>query len=217
MTIPKAIGTTVVCGLVLCAVGGLLGGTLGAFIPGYYRSVFRGGHEPGFDPIAVGIGQGATQGTTGGVIAGLILVGIVAWRERRLSRTGPDQEKQDVPVERRVKPWGWMLIIAGAGLLLSVGSCSVGVVVGALIGEQGVYDSRYREEKQLIEEALASDPLVHRIQIEPRSNGGVLIYGAVQRQADHDRLRELLTRILGEPRAREIVAGVDVLATPDMR
>lgn len=211
MTITKAISTVFICGLILGAVGALLGGAIGTFVPSYYRTVFRGGNEPGFDPIAIGIGQGATQGIVGGILIGMILFGMIAWRDRRPSVTGPSPEHRAAALQRWSKPWGWIFILVGIGLLLALGSCSAGVFVGALIGEQGAYDRRYEEEKRLIEETLAEDPLIRRIEIVPRSDGGARIQGSVRTKADHDRLRDLLTRALGESRARELVAGVDAL------
>lgn len=209
MTIPKAIVVVVTCALIVTAIGALMGGAIGAFVPGYYRSVFRGGHEPEFDPVAVGVGQGATQGIAGGVLVGMILVGIIAWRERRPAVIGSTHD--DSAAARTPRPWGWILIAAGVGLLFAFGTFSVGMLVGALIGEQGAYDRRYEEEKALIEEALASDPLIDRIVIEPRSSGGVKVSGSVRTQTEHERLHDFFAQALGEPRATELVVGVDVL------
>ena len=211
MTIPKAIVVVVTCALIVTAIGALMGGAIGAFVPGYYRSVFRGGHEPEFDPVAVGVGQGATQGIAGGVLVGVILIGIIAWRERRTAATGSTLGDQSDTAVRTTRPWGWILITAGIGLLFAFGTFSVGMLVGALIGEQGAYDRRYEEEKALIEEALASDPLIDRIVIEPRSSGGVKVSGSVRTQTEHERLHDFFAQALGEPRATELVVGVDVL------
>lgn len=209
MTISKSIVVVVISALILTALGALLGAAIGAFVPDYYRSVFRGGHESGFDPVAVGIGQGATQGIAGGVLVGVILVGIIAWRERRATVIGSTHD--DSAAVRTPRPWGWILITAGIGLLFAFGTFSVGVLIGTLIGEQGADHRRYEEERGLIEEALASDPLIDRIVIEPRSSGGVQVSGSVRTQAEHERLREFFARAVGEPRAAELIAGVDVL------
>jgi hypothetical protein len=96
--------------------------------------------------------------------------------------------------------------IAG-GVFLLMG---VSFAVGLGLGERNQYSAQYWRERQLVEPVLTSDPAFSEIRIKEQSNGGIYLSGAVRSEADLARLRKEISRLVGEPRAEEIMSGVQV-------
>ena len=114
---------------------------------------------------------------------------------------------QDEQCARRWNLSRRVLIVFAA--LLSFGCCfGTGLGLGVMIGEQNRYTEQYRRERGLVEPILAGDPAFAGVDILPRSNGGICLIGDVPAHQDFARLREALTRAVGEPRAEEILIAV---------
>jgi hypothetical protein len=92
--------------------------------------------------------------------------------------------------------------------------CVVGFGVGWLRRSGEVMRERYEEERKVVAPVLASDPAFGRIAIEPKSDGGIVIMGAVKSPEDKQRLRGELVRCFGESRAQILLYGVDVESHP---
>lgn len=183
------------------AIGGdALGSALARLTPSYYRSVFHGGESPAFDPVQVGIGLGVSQGLIAGLVVGSIVVLAVGSLRVPVARKGS---------ERGDGVFRQLMLIAGG--LLALGLCfGSGLVIGLMRGTRDTYHLRYLEEREAIVPAIGSDPAFARVEVEERSNGGVELVGEVPTPADLDRLRGLVVRTLGEPRANEAMLAVGV-------
>ena len=175
MTFARAIAAVLASALLFAAVGGGIGYALGRFNPGYYRTVFDAGREPRFDPVGVGVGQGLTQGMVGGVVAGLVVVALLCWRDVRLTRaaeatpalpSGGGGTGQRVLLRR--------VLLTAVGLLLLIACSGAALLLGVLRGEGGAYHRRYLEEEELIAPLLAGDPSFSAVELDERSNGGVV-------------------------------------------
>jgi hypothetical protein len=115
--------------------------------------------------------------------------------------------------EEAAAPGGrWILfrrILLGVSLLLSFGCCfGSGLFFGIMRGERFGYNRQYQQERELIEPILAKDPAFAAVEIHIRSNGGIFLSGEVPTTEDSARLRELVVRAVGEPRAKEILLAV---------
>lgn len=186
--------------------GGGLGFGLGHLAPGYYRHLYRVGTDPDFDPVAVGIGLGVTQGLVYGLLMGGVLIAADCLRELHRLPPGAAQSTFAAPSGRVT--W-WVLVVTGLALC-SAFSCGVGGFVGAVVGELSGYHRRYLDERDQILPKLMADPAWNAVTIHERSNGGIWLSGEVATSADHDRLRALVTRQLGELRAKDSLLGVKI-------
>jgi hypothetical protein len=102
-----------------------------------------------------------------------------------------------------------LLLIAGGLVLL--GSCwGCGLVTGLLFGEAGAYQRRYEEERKQVEPVLESDPAFAGVELLGQSGGTLVLGGRVKSEADRDRLRAALVRVLGEKRADEATWAIQV-------
>jgi hypothetical protein len=205
MAFTRAIAAVLATALLLAAVGGGVGYALGRYTPGYYRSVFHGGHDPRFDPISMGVGQGLTQGTAGGVVVGLALVALLCWRDVCLSRAA--EGAQTAPSCGSTA--GRALAIV-SGLLLVIVCSVAALLLGAVGGERGAYHRRYLEEREVLAPVLASNPAFSGVELNERSRGGVDLVGEVGSPDDMERLRDAVTRAVGEARAKEMLLGMRV-------
>lgn len=97
--------------------------------------------------------------------------------------------------------------LAGAVGSFGCGTFSCGIGFGLIYRTEQVYQEQYLRERELLEPLLASDPAFADVRCHRRSNGGAFLGGTVPARADHDRLCERLTRLVGEARARELVIG----------
>ena len=209
MTIRKAIGTVLLCTLLIGAVGTSIGLGLGKFTPGYYRAIVRSGREPGFEPISVGIGLGLTLGTAGGVVLGIAIVGLLCWRETRvtykLPRAQPD-EKAWVN-GRSVRQF-----LRIGGVLLALAFClTMGWCAGSFTEEEQAQNRECSEQRRAMARVLSSDPAFREVLISDDCDGGwVILTGHVKTQTDHTRLREQLRYVIGKDRADYAVDSVKV-------
>ena len=206
MTIRVAIATILGCALLLAGIEGGIGYGLGRFVPGYYRGVF-GITRPGpwFDPPSVGFGLGVTQGLAGGAAVGLAVVALFLWRETRLGcPEGPAADSA------RARGWWRWIVAALVAALLFVAGLGVGGVVGLLVEEIGAHHRRYLEERDALAPLIVGDPGFAGVQITEDSAGGAWLNGEVPGLADLERLRGLVGRAIGEPRAKVIMGGVEV-------
>jgi hypothetical protein len=99
---------------------------------------------------------------------------------------------------------------AGAGLFVA-GVVLGGIVFGAIglfVGERGQQVARYEEERNIVSPELAKDPAFKSVTVNEYSGGGIWLGGNVHTSADKKRLRELLTRLIGEHRTTYAMAGV---------
>ena len=100
------------------------------------------------------------------------------------------------------------LLIAGG--LVICGLCfGCGLLVGLAGGDIQCYQRRTEEERAMVAPVLAADPGFAGLKLEPRSDGGILLYGTLPAD-DHERLRTALVRGVGETRAREVMMAVHV-------
>ena len=207
--IRKAIATIVGCVLSGAVLGGSLGSLLGKCAPGYYRAVFVGAIEPGFDPVSVGFGLGLTQGAFCGVAVGLAVVALSSWREVRLCQRTDSADSAGDPQHGFVPRARTLFWISAA--LLGLGSCfCIGLFLGDLRGEGGANYRRYVEERTVVHAEIAGDPAFAGVRIERLSSGGAYLSGEIATQADLQRLRAAIARVLGEPRAEKMTYAVDV-------
>lgn len=100
--------------------------------------------------------------------------------------------------------------IGCATILSTILGGVVGFGFGLLYATGQAYQQQYLAEKERIEPILASDLIFRDVTCHRRSNGGVYLNGVVATQADRDRLREQIVRVVGEKRADEIVLAVMV-------
>ena len=104
------------------------------------------------------------------------------------------------------------------GLVASWIVCfACGIGFGLLRGQGEAYGRQYKEERDLIDPVLASDPAFARVTIHPLSSGGLSLGGTVKSVADLDRLRAAVVRQVGEPRAKWMVDGVEIEKQPGGR
>jgi hypothetical protein len=64
---------------------------------------------------------------------------------------------------------------------------------------------QYEDERDAVAPVLARDPAFKDVHIGELSVGGIWMTGSVPTTADKNRLKELVMRALGEPRATELV------------
>lgn len=106
-------------------------------------------------------------------------------------------------------PWQRISLAGAVGCFgLCMFGCGFGF--GVVYSELSTYARQYGKERELIDPTLASDPAFANLQCNQRSNGGVSLSGTVPTWDDRDRLRERLTRLVGEGRGSEIVRTVHV-------
>jgi hypothetical protein len=104
----------------------------------------------------------------------------------------------------------WMLFVILMALL-GFGSCfSVGLFLGEIRGEGGARYRRYLEERAIVHAAIAGDPAFAGVTIERQSSGGAYLSGEIATQAELQRLRSVVARVLGEPRADKMTNAVYV-------
>ena len=85
MTLFKALATVVGTSIGFGIVGIGIGAFLGSFTPSFFRLFLLRDLEE-FNPLEIGIGLGLVNGLTWGLVIGVLVVGIVSWRETRMSR-----------------------------------------------------------------------------------------------------------------------------------
>jgi hypothetical protein len=107
------------------------------------------------------------------------------------------------------KPLFGAVAIVGTFLGLVVGF-GIGFGSGLLNAGGQARQQQLREERELLEPIVASDPAFAEVTLLERSIGGYELIGVVPKQADNDRLRERVVRAFGEKRAEEIVRPVMV-------
>ena len=104
--------------------------------------------------------------------------------------------------------WRRAFVLAG-GLTVLASCFGLGLAIGWGCGNGQVYHWRYLEERDAVAPILAADPAFSAIEIHERSEGGIYFVGGVA-AADRARLRARVEQALGERRARELMAAVDV-------
>ncbi len=184
--------------------GTLIGWLIGRYNPTYYRTVFRGGREPSFDPVEMGIGLGLSQGVVGGVVIALVLIGILVWRETRLRRASENPE--GLPARRSRLLY---VLLAGVGFVGLVLSCLCGGLLGTTFTEMSVRERQFYEQSRIVEPILRSDPAFKNVGIDDGASGTGEIYltGYVETSEDEARLRELLTKAIGEKKTQQAFRG----------
>ena len=93
MTLFRAFATVVGTAIGFGIAGTGIGAFLGRFTPAFFRLSFFGGSE-NLNPLELGIGLGLVNGLIWGLVIGVLVVGIVSWKETRMSQedqTGGDQ------------------------------------------------------------------------------------------------------------------------------
>ena len=97
------------------------------------------------------------------------------------------------------------------GAFFALGCCfGTGVVTGIYVQTRQRIFEQYHRERELIAPILAGSPAYSRIELHQYSAGGIYLVGDVPTYADFDRLRDRITRAVGETRAHEIMIGVEV-------
>ena len=86
MTLFKALATVVGTAIGFGIVGTGIGAFLGSFAPGFFRHLFPLRDLENFEPLELGIGLGLVNGLAWGLATGVLVVGVVSWRETRISR-----------------------------------------------------------------------------------------------------------------------------------
>jgi hypothetical protein len=209
MTVRKALLTIIGCALLFGAIGAAIGYAVGEFAPGYFRTKFRISRheEEGFDPVGVGVGLGLCNGTVGGVVVGLIVVALVCWRETRLQKgaVAPSQGEGQSATSASASD---RLLRATAWLLLLAFGISCGVFIGERNGDRRASYREYFRVRDALAPALDGDPAFAHVQLGMDKGGGVYMVGEVGTPADLERLRGVVTRVLGEPRSRELTKRI---------
>jgi len=85
MTLFKALATVVGTAFGFGIAGTGIGAFLGNFTPGFLRLFLLRDLE-NFKPLEIGIGLGLVNGLIWGLVIGVLVVGIVSWKETRMSR-----------------------------------------------------------------------------------------------------------------------------------
>jgi hypothetical protein len=101
---------------------------------------------------------------------------------------------------------GWIfgtLIGLGAGFY-------IGWEAGHFVTVQRLHNQQYERDAALVYPLLSGDPAFHRLGPLNYPVGGFCLVGTVPTQADHDRLRAELVRLLGEPRMAHVLNDVTV-------
>ncbi|MAG58348.1 MAG: hypothetical protein CMJ83_18835 [Planctomycetes bacterium] len=88
MTLFKALATVAGTAIGFGIAGTGIGALLGHFTPGFFRHQFALRDVENLDPLEFGIGIGLVNGLTWGLVIGVLVVGVVSWRETRMSRKG---------------------------------------------------------------------------------------------------------------------------------
>lgn len=211
MTIRRAIATIFGCILAGAAFGGGIGYGIGKLAPGYYLTVFRGGIEPGFDPVSVGIGLGLTQGVPAGLVTGLVLVAIFCWREIRLQTPGNTLGDSSHQKSKSFVFSRWPVTVIGPLIGVGIGICFfAGLFIGLIRGETGEQFRQYLHERRLLDTEIRRDPAFASIAIERRSDGGAYLSGELADPLDLERLRKVVSHVLGEPRTDETISAVTI-------
>jgi hypothetical protein len=119
-------------------------------------------------------------------------------------------ESNDKRAEAPGRNWiTWRRALLVFTTLLSFGGCfGAGVLFGVARNQEAEYHERYLRERELVEPILASDPAFADIKVSRRSSGGISLTGAVSSPQDRLKLFEALIRVVGEPRAKELIIGV---------
>ncbi|HUT11551.1 MAG TPA: hypothetical protein VMY42_13705 [Thermoguttaceae bacterium] len=86
MTLFKALATVVGTAIGFGIAGTGIGAFLGNFTPGFFRHLFPLRDLENFNPLELGIGLGLVNGLIWGLVIGVLVVGIVSWKETRMSR-----------------------------------------------------------------------------------------------------------------------------------
>jgi hypothetical protein len=137
------------------------------------------------------------------MVVGLAVVALLCWRETRLQR-GPSAPPAGSPARSVAQ---WSLLVTGS--LLALTFCfGAGVFAGALLGEEGSYHRRYREERDVLTPVLGADPAFAGVEVRERSDGGAYLVGEVPTAADLERLRVVAVRAIGEAWAKEALPPV---------
>ena len=99
----------------------------------------------------------------------------------------------------------WRKVVLILGTVIICCLCfGCGLTIGLFSGMVQYHQQRYVEEREVVAPVLASDPAFSRVELEQRSTGGILLFGAVPTLNDKDRLRDMLVHAVGERRAGRI-------------
>jgi hypothetical protein len=89
MNVVKALVSVVATAVSFGAAGAGVGVFLGKMAPGFYRQTIAIRDEASFDPVELGLGLGLTNGLIWGLVIGILIVAILAWKERAPRRDLP--------------------------------------------------------------------------------------------------------------------------------
>lgn len=86
MTVLRALATVVGTAFGFGAVGLAIGCLLGKFAPSFLRQTFTIRDPEHFDALEIGFASGLINGLIWGMVIGIMTVGIVAWKETRVTQ-----------------------------------------------------------------------------------------------------------------------------------
>ena len=98
-------------------------------------------------------------------------------------------------------------VLIGIVIGFSVGIC-VSFSMGGHLGALRAFERRYAEECELVAPVLASDPAYRKIVTVNFPVRGICLSGPLETQAEFDRLRAEMLRVLGEPRIGHVMSDV---------
>jgi hypothetical protein len=84
----------------------------------------------------------------------------------------------------------------------------VGAAIGGIIGMRAMHHARNVEERDAVAPALKKDAAFKSVLIYEESGGEICLVGTVPTVADRTRLREVVTRLIGERRTGRAMASV---------
>jgi hypothetical protein len=91
----------------------------------------------------------------------------------------------------------------------------MGGLLGAIAGESGAKQRRFAYERKVIAPMLRSDPAFTQLEIVMYTgDGSAYLTGEVATEADRERLRTVMTDLLGSAREVEPLAGVCTVGEP---
>ena len=104
----------------------------------------------------------------------------------------------------------WPVVLAFSAAAMAVGG-AIGYVVGGLRGENDAHRWQCEEQRDALRVVLASDPAFARLEVSTSCDGGwVTVHGQVERGEAWVRLRLAVIRAIGERRAENALAPVNV-------
>lgn len=148
------------------------------------------------------------------LVAVLVAIVVVLSRTKK-TRSFHTSHPTPNPLGGAESPMLRRLLLVVAVLLALVLVFSTGLLVGYMRGLSQERVSRYDGESNVLTPVLRSNPGYLRVEIYMYTGDGIaLLAGTLDTQAEYDRLRSRVVKLLGESRIDERFGGLSVIQSP---